>query len=124
MTPYRACSSSSESSEGKPWELAPAYDLAQAYNPNGDWTNQHQMSVNGKRDDFTRSDLLAVASEYGIKNASDLTDAIVEAVRMWTDYAEAAGVSPEMAKSIGATHRLNLAVQPKGARGHRTRRRI
>ena len=40
------------------------------------------------------------------------------------DYAKAAGVASEMTKSIGATHRLNLAAQQKGAHGHRTHRRI
>ena len=28
------------------WELAPAYDLIYVYNPNGEWTYQHLMSVN------------------------------------------------------------------------------
>ena len=109
--------------EGK-WRLAPAFDVIWAHNPGGRWTNLHQMSVNGKRDDFARSDLLAVASEYGIKNASDLTDAVIGAIRRWTDYAGAAGVSPEMTKSIGATHRLNLTARPKDVRGHRARRRM
>ncbi len=93
--------------QGK-WRLAPAFDVIWACNPSGDWTNLHQMSVNGKRADFARSDLLAVASEYGIKNASELMDVVIEAIRRWTDYAEATGVSLEITKSIGATHRLNL----------------
>ena len=29
-------------------ELAPAYDLTFAHNPQGEWTDQHLMSVNGK----------------------------------------------------------------------------
>jgi serine/threonine-protein kinase HipA len=32
------------------WELAPAYDIAHAHNPKGQWTYQHLMSVNGKFD--------------------------------------------------------------------------
>lgn len=108
--------------QGK-WRLAPAFDVIWAHNPRGRWTNLHQMSVNGKRDEFTRSDLLAIASEYGIKNASDLTDTVIEVVRRWADYAKAAGVASEMTKSIGATHRLNLASQRKSIRGHRTRQR-
>ena len=34
------------------WHLAPAYDMAWAYKPGSKWTGQHQMSINGKRDDF------------------------------------------------------------------------
>jgi serine/threonine-protein kinase HipA len=34
--------------EGGVWELAPAYDVTYAYNPTGEWTYQHLMSVNGK----------------------------------------------------------------------------
>ena len=30
------------------WRLAPAYDVTYAYNPQGEWTYQHLMSVNGK----------------------------------------------------------------------------
>jgi serine/threonine-protein kinase HipA len=36
------------------WELVPAYDVTHAYNPRGEWTYQHLMSVNGKFDDITR----------------------------------------------------------------------
>ena len=47
--------------EGGAWELAPAYDVTHAYNPNGEWTYQHLMSVNGKFVDITHDDLLEVA---------------------------------------------------------------
>ena len=36
------------------WLLAPAFDVIYAYNPSGEWTSRHQMSVNGKRTDFTK----------------------------------------------------------------------
>jgi hypothetical protein len=48
------------------WQLAPAYDVAYAYQPGNSWTNQHQMALNGKRDNFTRDDLRAVAREMNI----------------------------------------------------------
>ena len=44
------------------WRLAPAFDVVWAYNSKGTWTNRHQMTVNGKRDDIERTDLLAVAN--------------------------------------------------------------
>lgn len=33
--------------DGK-WRLSPAYDMGYAYNPDGQWTSAHQMSINGK----------------------------------------------------------------------------
>lgn len=66
--------------EGKPWELAPAYDLAQAYNPNGDWTNQHQMSVNGKFKNITREDLLMDAERFGVRRPLRILEAVSDAV--------------------------------------------
>ena len=49
--------------EGGAWELAPAYDVTHAYNPKGEWTYQHLMSVNGKFSDITRDDLMVVADQ-------------------------------------------------------------
>ena len=45
------------------WRLSPAYDVIYSYNPSGRWTSMHQMSINGKRDNFTRDDLNAVGRE-------------------------------------------------------------
>ena len=55
--------------EGGRWRLAPAYDLTHARNPDGEWTRQHLMSVNGKFRGVTRVDLLETADRFGIGNA-------------------------------------------------------
>ena len=34
------------------WRLSPAYDVAYAYNADGPWTHEHQMSLAGKRSGF------------------------------------------------------------------------
>ncbi|MDH5378223.1 MAG: type II toxin-antitoxin system HipA family toxin, partial [Gammaproteobacteria bacterium] len=39
--------------ESGAWRLSPAYDVTYAHNPGGQWTLLHQMTVNGKRDEFT-----------------------------------------------------------------------
>ncbi len=44
----------------KRWALTPAYDLAYSYKPGSQWINSHWMSLNGKRDDFTRSDFYSL----------------------------------------------------------------
>ncbi|MDH3628194.1 MAG: type II toxin-antitoxin system HipA family toxin [Acidobacteriota bacterium] len=90
------------------WRLSPAFDVVYSYNPQGNWTSQHQMSLNGKRDDFTRADLLAFAKMAGMKSAraSRLIDEIRLAVRGWPKRAEDAGVDPDNAKRIASFHRL------------------
>ncbi|MEW6073712.1 MAG: type II toxin-antitoxin system HipA family toxin [Planctomycetota bacterium] len=88
------------------WRLSPAYDVTWAHRPSGDWTSRHQMSIAGKRDDFTRADLLEVAREMSIKSPAALVDRIVEVVSRWPDYARDSGVSPERIATISASHRL------------------
>jgi serine/threonine-protein kinase HipA len=93
------------------WRLAPAFDVVWAYNSKGTWTNRHQMTVNGKRDAFNRSDLLAVADTFGIKGAGAIVDRAVEAVAGWGTTAKECGVAPSLIMRIAATHRTALAVQ-------------
>lgn len=88
------------------WELAPAYDLSYSYSPSGKWTNEHQMSLNNKRDNFEYSDLLAVSRNMGIRSASEIVDQVIEVISKWTDYAQDADVLKEHAKQIGQSHRL------------------
>ncbi|HEX9614071.1 MAG TPA: type II toxin-antitoxin system HipA family toxin, partial [Bacteroidota bacterium] len=91
-----------------PWRLSPAFDMIWAYNPSGTWTNQHQMSIQGKRDNFKRSDLLEVGKQFGIKDANSIVDKIVGVVERWPTYAADARVPRERIDMIGSTHRLKL----------------
>jgi serine/threonine-protein kinase HipA len=88
------------------WRLSPAYDVIYAYNPGGEWTSRHQMSINGKRDGITRNDLLAVGAEMNIKNASTIVDQVVEAVSGWAGYAKDAGVDSEKTALVSKAQQL------------------
>jgi serine/threonine-protein kinase HipA len=88
------------------WELSPAYDLCYSYSADGRWTSQHQLSVNNKRDDFSYSDLMAVARNTGLKSAPAIIDQVMEVVSGWLHYAREAGVSDRHAKQISGQHRL------------------
>ena len=90
------------------WSLAPAFDLTWAFNPSGRWTSTHQMTVNGKRDDFTLSDLQASAHSGGLKRgrAAAIIDEVVAAVRRWPEFAAEARIGPDVAANIARTHRL------------------
>jgi serine/threonine-protein kinase HipA len=90
------------------WQLSPAFDLTWSFNPRGSWTNRHQMSINGKRDDFTREDLSAVAKQFGIKEEEGLLEQIAAAVSAWPRFAREAGVRVDQQKAIAQTHRLAL----------------
>jgi len=87
------------------WRLSPAYDVVYAFNPGGEWTSRHQMSIGGKRDHFKREDLLAVGTEMNIKHANAIVDQVVDVVSRWSDYAAQAGVDSPKITSIGAQHR-------------------
>ena len=84
--------------------------VSYAWDPNGNWTNQHQMSVNNKRQGFERKDLTALASMAGIKKgrANETIDRVIEAVRCWPEFAEIAGVAEERMKKIQDSQRTHL----------------
>lgn len=88
------------------WRLSPAYDMTWAYNPKGDWTSRHQMTIAGKRDDLTRSDLLTVAEQFGIGGPDEIIDEVVETVSDWKRYGVDAGVDPTYLDRISANQRL------------------
>ena len=85
--------------DGK-WRLSPAYDMGYAYNSQGDWTVQHQMSVNGKFDDISRADLLAFGNANGIKDALEVIDQVCEVAARWPEMAREAGVPEELINAI------------------------
>jgi serine/threonine-protein kinase HipA len=86
--------------DGK-WSFAPAYDLCYSYSPQGKWTNSHQLSLNGKRDDFTYRDLAYVAENMGIRNYKPIIEQIVSVASRWQEYAVDCGVREEHARVIG-----------------------
>ena len=89
------------------WRLSPAFDVAYSYNPDGAWTGQHQMSINGKRDDFLREDLVALGAVGNIKpaRANTLIDEVAAGVNAWAGYARESGIDDDTIKRIGKAHR-------------------
>lgn len=87
------------------WALAPAYDVAYAYNPANRWLRQHQMSVNGQRDGITGTDVRRVAREMNIRRADEVIKMVVEQVARWPEFAAQAGVANERIARVGATFR-------------------
>ena len=92
--------------EGGAWELAPAYDVTYAYNPKGEWTYQHLMSVNGKFAGISRDDLMVVADRFGIGTAPQVLQQVNEAVSAWPDFARKANVSASEITRVREHHQL------------------
>lgn len=90
------------------WSLSPAYDMSWSYNPKGVWTSRHQMSVNGKWDDITRADLLALAKNVNIKQADAIIDEVKEGVSKWRTFATQYSIPSEMVKGIDSTLLLGI----------------
>ncbi len=81
------------------WRLSPAYDVTFSYNPEGAWTGQHQMSVNGKRDGFALDDLIALGRHARLKTrrAKSVIESVQSALGKWQDCAAGAGISEKSA---------------------------
>ncbi len=90
------------------WTLSPAYDMGFAYNPNGGWTAQHQMSINGKFDDITRQDLLEFAKRNNIKEATEIIDRIAEVSSRWPLLARECEVPQPMIDAIMPNLKLSI----------------
>ncbi len=81
------------------WSPTPAYDLTFARGSG--FTSAHQMRINGKRANLTRTDLLTVAETFGIRDANGVIDAISEVISRWPAYAEEQGVPPDALRRVG-----------------------
>ena len=90
------------------WSLAPAYDVTWSYNPIGDWTSAHQMTLNGKRDGFKLSDFEACAEVALLKRgeAKRIIQDVQRVVSQWRDCADEVGVDPQQRDGIQETLRL------------------
>nr|WP_294993143.1 type II toxin-antitoxin system HipA family toxin [uncultured Sediminibacterium sp.] len=85
------------------WKLAPAFDLCHAYRPDSSWVSQHSLSINGKRLNITRDDLLAVAKNMNIKKAASIIDQVKRVISRWNDFASSTSVNTELREAIGKT---------------------
>lgn len=90
------------------WVLSPAYDISYSHNPGGVWTNKHQLSINGKREEFEKSDIIKVGKENNIPSRTSIVSEIIEVVGNWRKYAKEVDIDKEIAKQIGKAHRLYL----------------
>lgn len=85
------------------WELAPAYDICHAYRPGSEWVSQHALSINNKRKDILKEDLLTVGESIKSKKANTIIQEINDTVSQWKKYANEVNVLPKMSEQISKT---------------------
>jgi serine/threonine-protein kinase HipA len=100
------------------WSLAPAFDMTYSYQPAGQWTSSHQMTISGKQDGFTLEDFEHCGKAALLKRGQFKTilRQVGGVVSRWRDYAEEQGVNPNQRDKIQDTLRLSqfelIAQQP------------
>jgi serine/threonine-protein kinase HipA len=85
------------------WKLAPAFDVCHSYRPDSEWVSQHSMSINGKRKDITRNDLITIAKKMNIKKPDVIINQAKDAVSHWDEFASQTQVKTDLRNAIGKT---------------------
>ena len=82
--------------------------MTYSFSSSGKWTASHQMTMNGKRDNFTLEDFKSCARFASMKRGRAVTivNEVLKTVSRWRDYADEAGVSPAWRDQI--QHTLHL----------------
>ena len=83
------------------WRLSPAYDLtfsvdlaAPAY------ANRHSLSINGKKEGITRTDLEMIASRNDIQDYKTLINTVTDVIGQFENYAGLLDVDKRLVKNI------------------------
>lgn len=82
------------------WSLAPAYDLTFAYNPAGEWTSQHLMSIGGEFGVITRRHLHNLGDRFDVPGYRLVVGEVADAVSRWREFAAAAAVGDDRASRV------------------------
>jgi serine/threonine-protein kinase HipA len=92
------------------WQLSPAFDMTYSYNPLGDWTSVHQMSMNGKRDTFSLEDFRECAKSAVMKRgkADMIIDQVQKAANLWPETANEVHIPEDTINKIHKTFRSFL----------------
>ncbi|MFT5064272.1 MAG: serine/threonine-protein kinase HipA [Gammaproteobacteria bacterium] len=89
------------------WSLSPAYDLCHA--EGSDFTRSHQLSLNGKTNDFNRDDLRHLAEYAGLPRGREkiILEKTLDAFSGWSTEANALAIPDRLRQHVVSTLRLN-----------------
>jgi serine/threonine-protein kinase HipA len=82
------------------WQLAPAYDICYAYNPENNWVNQQTLSVNGKHKNIGKEDFYTIAKANNIKKSERIIEEINSVIKNWKKFANMAKVRKDLTQTI------------------------
>lgn len=90
------------------WNISPAYDIT--YSNGAGYTKNHQLSLNGKTNDFTIKDILGLAKKHSIKEnvAKEYLEQIVEVFSGFKNRAGELDIRGKTIQRIGNELRLIL----------------
>lgn len=93
------------------WSLAPAFDVVYAHNPDGLWTNAHQMTLSGKADDFDLGDLRRLGKMADLKprRTNEIIREVEAAAERWEEFANEAGAPDKLAHGAKSGFRAFLS---------------
>lgn len=82
--------------------------MTYSFNPSDAWAASHQMTMNGKRANFTMEDFNACAKKTSMKRGrgAKIVAEVRATVSKWKSFAEKAGVPDDLCEKIQRT--LNL----------------
>lgn len=93
------------------WRLAPAYDIAFSYKPGSRWVDVHAMTLNGKRDGFTREDFYAFSQVSRLFSKTKV-DAVINhtlgVMANWRVRAQAEEVPSSLIDFVASNLRLAI----------------
>jgi serine/threonine-protein kinase HipA len=88
------------------WKLSPAYDVTFSVDLSAPaYLNRHSLSINGKNDEITHSDIETVASQNDIRDYQALINKVVESVRKFENYAHELGIDKRLTQRIRSAFR-------------------
>ena len=92
------------------WHISPTYDFTFTVDPSAPfYVNRHSMTINGRNEAISRSDLLSVANRFDIKSEEAIIDKVKNIVSNYRQYALEAKVPEVWIKKIEAEISERLA---------------
>ena len=89
------------------WSLSPAYDLCHAQG--SEFTKHHQLSINGKTNNFDKADLKHLADYAGLPRGRDkrILEEVISAFKQWAPLAQDLDIPERLQQHVNSTLRLD-----------------
>jgi serine/threonine-protein kinase HipA len=87
--------------ESDSWRLSPAYDITYSLNLNLVFSNVNRaLSINQKRNEISRKDIIKIANEFSISNADETINKVIKISSQWNSIAANLMIPNKVIQSI------------------------